>query len=117
VNLTDTRQRIAATLTAAIDGVTVHPHQPTSVRVLDGWCVLRSITPSTFQTCTATFDVLIVVGTDEQAAADFLDRASVDLIDATGQHLGAPVTLTPQSLTLGSTEMFCAALSLLIEVD
>lgn len=118
MNLAKTRQHIADTLTSALPPeVRVYPHRPASVRAGDGWTLLRSIAPSTFGTCTATFDVLIVIGIDEQHAAESLDRMSVALIDAIGQHLGTPITAVPQSLTVDGAELLCVTATLLSEVD
>jgi hypothetical protein len=117
VNLADTRQRIADTLTSVLPGVSVYPHRPASVRANDGWTVLRSVAPSTFGTCTATFDVLILIGVDEQHAAESLDRLSVALIDAIGQHLGAPITVVPQSLTADGADLYCCTATFLSEVS
>jgi hypothetical protein len=117
MNLADTRQHIADALTSALTDVRVYPHRPASVRVNDGWTLLRSVAPSTFGTCTATFEVLIVIGVDEQQAAESLDRMSVALIDAIGQHLGAPITVVPQSLTVDGADMYCCTATLLSEVS
>ena len=117
MNLADTRQRIADTLTAALSDVRVYPHRPASVRAGDGWLLLRSLAPATFGTCQATFDVLICIGTDEQHAAESLDRMSVALIDTIGAHLGAPITVVPQSLTVDGADLYCATATLLCEVD
>jgi hypothetical protein len=117
VNLTETRAHISETLTSALPGIRVYPHRPASVRANDGWLILRSVAPATFGTCAATVDVLVVIGTDEQHAAESLDRLSVALITAIGGHLGAPITVVPQTVTADGADLFCATASLLIEVD
>jgi hypothetical protein len=117
VSITETRARIASTLTSVLPDVRVHPHRPAVCRVNDGWLVLRSVEAMTFQTCQATFDVLVLLSTDEQAAAETFDRVAVTLIDAIGDFLGTPSTVVPQSLNIGDSQMFCCAATLLIEVS
>lgn len=116
MNVENRRRQLAAQLTAGLDGVTVHAYRPVAVKAGDGWLILTQVQPSTFGTCTATFDVAVCLAADEQGAEQGFDRQAVALIDVIGAQIGTAVTVTPQRFTIGSATVFACVATLLCEV-
>jgi hypothetical protein len=116
VNLANTRDHLASGLDR-MAGVRIYAYRPDVVKVRDGWLVLRSVTPFTFATTSATFDLIVVLSTDEVAAQQSLDDLSVDLLDHVAKCDANATGLTPVSMTIGGAELYCAAVSLLVEVE
>ena len=116
MSLTQAREQVAAQLTDLLDGVTVHPHRPNVVRVWDGWLTLRQVGVSTFRTAEATFEVVIVLGTAEDAAEDALDRFAVGLLDAI-TSIGGATPVVPLQLILDGGGLFCCSASVVVEIE
>lgn len=96
MNLAQSRTQLADVLDRIAGTKTGHHYPPTALQAGDAWPVLRQIEPSTFGTCTATWDLLVALPDDDQSAADAFDDLAVNVLDALGAAGYTPVSVTPQ---------------------
>lgn len=114
------RAAVADALSLALDvaGVEVYPHLPIPLRVGSGWLVLKRADTEdiTFaEQARVTYDVVIALGTDPIQAEKSLDQLAGPLIDACEQ-IGRGVSVSPFTLTIESTDFYCAVGTLITEV-
>ena len=114
---TDQARVALAAAVAAVDGVTGHAHRPGAARPGDAWPLLRRLEPSTFGTCTATFDLIICLSGDDESAERAQDRWAVALVDALSAACLTVTAVTPTTYLIGGTDLFVLAVTVLNEVE
>ena len=117
MKLSETRTRLSDTLDELVDLRAGFEHAPTAPQAKDAWPVLRRIEPATFGTCTVTWDVLVVLPGDETSAFTVFGELAIPVLDALGHAGFTPVSATPQIVPVNGADVFCAAITVLSEVE
>jgi hypothetical protein len=121
VDISDTRDAIAAAL-SELEDITVRPRTLVrSPRIGEGWVTLGNISPSTFLTgLTVNFRVIIVLGADLDAAETRYEELAPDVIEAITQIddvQTSDVEIEPVSLAVEGSATNAITLTLTTEVD
>lgn len=122
MDFTETREAIAEALNT-LDGLSIRERKVVKTpKAGDGWVTLGPIRPgSTYTACTATFTVIITLGSDGEAADSLYETLALDIVDAvtTADELNvADVVLEPITLvTEGGASIGALTLTLTAEVE
>lgn len=115
MRIIDVRQSIADALNT-IEGLNIRPRGPVKTpKQGDGWVTISRIAPSDYVRCTASFDVLIILSSDQAMAEELLDTWAIQAIDAV---TGCPdlcvgeVALAPIQVLIDQVGVVMPAMSL-----
>ena len=120
MSLASTRTAVAAALSAALAAVNIKvwPSRPVPVAFGSAWLVLtladtEEITYA--EVARLTYNVVIALGSDDLIAETEMDRIGAQLLAAMNT-VGRGATLSPLTLNLDGSDLFCAVGTLITEV-
>lgn len=116
MQLCDARSALVTAITD-IYGLRAHEHRPVAAAALDAWPRLVRIEPSTFATCLATFDVIVVLSGDEESAETALDDLGIQIVNALGHALMTPVSVAPAVIAIGGADLYSLVATVILEVE
>lgn len=101
MSITTARETICVGLTEALEGTTWYPKRPAGLGPDTGWVVLTGVTSenSTYVELQAGFNALLVLGSNEAAAADRMDDLIVSFHESVCVF-AYNVSVTPQQVAV-----------------
>lgn len=110
MSLVGDRAAIAAALSGAT-GVTGYEYRPTTPRPGDAWPLLGAMERADGLSFYVTWRVLVLLPQNEQAASEWMDAHTEDLVDAL-EPLGFVDRLEPAVITANSADQYALQITM-----